>query len=118
MKNLLLLLTIFFSVECLAQELNQKIKVNPPKEFNKNEFPKSEGPKEIFQKVEIDAEFIGRDKAFKDFLIKNLKVSTPANNKAPKGNYTVIVRFIVDKKGILSEIVAETDPGFGCVKKQ
>ena len=51
-------------------------------------------------------------------MIKNLKVSTPANNKAPKGNYTVIVRFIVDKKGILSEIVAETDPGFGCVKKQ
>ena len=117
MKKFSLLTIMFLSLESFAQDARQTIKVEPPKEMNTTVPPKKEDPEEIFIRVEIDAEFVGGNKALKDFLVKNLKASTPADKKAPKGNYTVIVRFIVDKKGNLSKIVAETDPGYGCAKE-
>ena len=37
----------------------------------------------------------------------------PTDNGAPTGNYTVIVSFLVDKRGAISEVKAENDPGYG-----
>jgi protein TonB len=37
----------------------------------------------------------------------------PVDNGAPAGRYTVVLSFIVDKSGNISEINAENDPGYG-----
>jgi periplasmic protein TonB len=37
----------------------------------------------------------------------------PVDNKAPKGRYVVIVRFIVAKDSSISDVVAETIHGYG-----
>ena len=36
-----------------------------------------------------------------------------SDNGAPPGNYTVVVSFLVDKEGNISEVKAENDPGYG-----
>jgi protein TonB len=68
----------------------------------------------IFVKVEKEAAFDGD---WNGFLKRNLDPDTPANNDAPEGTYTVIVKFVVSKDGSLSDIMCETDPGFGICKE-
>jgi protein TonB len=63
--------------------------------------------------VEIDAEFPGGKDAWANYLRKNLNQDTPADNGAPAGNHTAIVKFIVNKDGSLRDIMCEKDPGFG-----
>jgi protein TonB len=65
---------------------------------------------DIFTKVEIDAEFIG---SWEKFLIRNLNPNTPIDNGAPQGNYTVLIQFVVDIDGSLSDIKALTNLGYG-----
>jgi protein TonB len=60
--------------------------------------------------VEIDAKFIGD---WKRFLLKNLDGQTPLNNGAPPGRYTVIIQFVVNKEGDVSDIKALTSHGYG-----
>jgi periplasmic protein TonB len=54
---------------------------------------------------------------FKDnwqkFLLRNLIPETPVENGAAAGRYTVVIQFVVDKEGIVSEIKALTRHGFG-----
>ena len=68
----------------------------------------------FFEKVEIESEFPGGPGAFSNYLRKNLNSNTPQDNGAGVGNYTVVVKFKVNKDGIVSDVEAETDPGFGC----
>ncbi len=68
---------------------------------------------QIFQKVEIEAEYPGGQAAWAKYLKNNLNGNTPSDNSAPVGSYTVIVRFVVAKDGTISDVVAETSHGYG-----
>ena len=63
--------------------------------------------------VQIPAEFPGGLPAWAKYLERNLNRDLPVDNGAPPGKYTVIVSFIVDKNGGISEVQAENDPGYG-----
>jgi periplasmic protein TonB len=67
----------------------------------------------IFEKVEIEAQFEGGPGAWSRYLQKNLNSNTPADNGAPPGSYSVIVQFIVDKQGNISEVKSLTNHGYG-----
>jgi hypothetical protein len=66
----------------------------------------------VFSKVEVEAGYPGGDDAWRNFLIKNLNADVPADNDAPAGKYTVIVKFVVTREGTLSDIQAETNEGY------
>lgn len=67
----------------------------------------------IFEKVEFEASFEGGHGAWRKFLEKNLNANTPVDNGAPAGKYTVIVQFVVNKEGTISDVKALTKHGFG-----
>ncbi len=66
-----------------------------------------------FKTVQIMAKFPGGPEAWIAYLKRNLRSEAPTDNGAPTGNYTVIVSFLVDKTGAISEVRAENDPGYG-----
>src|SRR4051794_9405596 len=66
-----------------------------------------------FKTVQIQAKFPGGPDAWAKYLQRNLKADTPTESGAPTGAYTVVVSFLVDKDGNISEVKAENDPGFG-----
>jgi len=65
---------------------------------------------DIFTKVEVDAKFDGN---WEKFLLRNLNPQTPIDNNAPPGNHTVIMQFVVDIDGSVSDIKALTNIGYG-----
>lgn len=67
----------------------------------------------VFTVVQISAEFPGGLPAWSKYLERNLNRDLPVNNGAPAGKYTVVVSFIVDKNGSISEVQAENNPGYG-----
>ena len=67
----------------------------------------------IFTKVEIEASFPGGENTWRRFLEQNLDPAVPVRKKAPAGAYTVIIQFIVDKEGYVSNIVPLTNHGYG-----
>ena len=67
----------------------------------------------IFAKVEVEAAFPGGLAGWQHFLTTHLKANTPIRHKAPAGQYTVEVQFIVDRQGALSDIKALTAHGYG-----
>jgi periplasmic protein TonB len=75
----------------------------PPKEKE----PEDEGPVMI---VEVPAKFIGD---WTRFLLKNLNPETPVNNNAGPGRYSVVIQFVVDKEGNVSDIKTLTNHGYG-----
>lgn len=71
----------------------------------------------VFTRELLEAEFIGGEQAWRDFLRKNLNPMVLVDNHAPDGKYTVILKFIVYSDGTLGEIQAESDPGYGTVNE-
>ena len=67
----------------------------------------------IFERVEIEASFPGGENAWREFLQTNLRPQTPVDFGAPAGTYTVIIQFVVDKEGKLSDFKALTKNGYG-----
>lgn len=67
----------------------------------------------VFRKVEIEASFPGGDRLWRSYLERNCNAQIPSDNYAPPGAYTVIVQFIVDKNGDISDVRALTKHGFG-----
>jgi periplasmic protein TonB len=65
---------------------------------------------EIWEKVEIDAKFTGD---WESFLRKNLNSMVPVDNGAAAGRYKIMVRFVVDVDGSVSDITPLTTVGFG-----
>jgi protein TonB len=65
---------------------------------------------QTFTKVEVEAAFEGD---WSKYLTRTLNSSTPVDNGAPSGSYPVIVQFIVDKGGNISEVKALTSHGYG-----
>lgn len=68
---------------------------------------------EEFKTVQIQARFPDGLAGWTKFLEKNLNRDLPVNNGAPAGLYTVVVSFVVNKEGMISEVQAENDPGYG-----
>ena len=69
--------------------------------------PESDEPVTI---VAIDAKFIGN---WVKFLERNLNADVPVDNGAPAGRYSVVIQFVVDREGNVSDIKALTNHGFG-----
>lgn len=67
----------------------------------------------VFEKVEIEASYPGGETAWRRFLEQNLNAAVPANKRAPAGTYTVVIQFVVDKTGKLSDITPLTNHGYG-----
>ena len=67
----------------------------------------------LFEKVEVEAEFPGGSAIWRKYLERNLNGSVPDDNGAPVGKYTVIVQFVVNKEGNVSDIRALTNHGYG-----
>jgi len=63
-----------------------------------------------FTKVEIEAAYMGN---WKSFLERNLVGEVPVDNGAAPGKYTVIIQFVVDVDGSVSDIRPLTNLGFG-----
>ena len=86
----------------------------PPPDEGKQvvEAPKEDENK-IFEKVEVEAEFPGGLPAWRRYLERNLNAQVPSDAGAPTGSYTVVVKFIVDKTGSISDVKSLTSHGFG-----
>jgi len=67
----------------------------------------------IYTIVEIPAEFPGGVTAWTKYLERNLNRDLPVQNGAPYGKYVVTLSFLVDKTGVISDVRAENDPGYG-----
>lgn len=74
---------------------------------------KEEDENKVFEKVEVEASFPGGEGEWRRYLTRNLDANTPVDNGAPEGSYTVIVQFIVDKEGNISDVKSLTKHGFG-----
>ena len=74
---------------------------------------KKDDENKIFDKVEIDAGFPGGDAKWRQFLERNANGSVATDNNAPEGSYTVVVQFVVDKEGNISDVRALTNYGYG-----
>ncbi|HRD58111.1 MAG TPA: hypothetical protein PK504_08685 [Ferruginibacter sp.] len=92
MKKIVLLLSIpfLFALNAKAQEADK-----------------------IYNKVDVQAAFVGGSNAWNRFLRKNLNPAVIKNGTAPKGIYHVILRFVVGKDSLVTDIVAETRHGYG-----
>jgi N-acetylmuramoyl-L-alanine amidase len=69
-----------------------------------NDTPKN---RVLFTKVENEAEFIGGKDAWIKYLQKNLNASIPVSENWKPGKYVVLVKFIVEKDGSLTEVTTE-----------
>ena len=78
---------------------------------------KDVSPDKVLTSTQVPASFPGGLPSWTKYLERNLNRNIPVNNGAGPGKYTVVVSFIVDKNGSLSDIKAETDPGFGTAEE-
>lgn len=72
---------------------------------------------QISTEVQEEPKFDGGKEAWLSFLLKNLKMDIPVERGGPPGKYTVLLSFIVDKNGKVSNIEAENDPGYGTAEE-
>ncbi|PZP46650.1 MAG: energy transducer TonB [Pseudopedobacter saltans] len=64
--------------------------------------------------VDKEAQYSSGKQGWINYLHRSLRSDVPAENGAPAGrNYTVLVSFVVDVDGTVSNVVAENDPGYG-----
>jgi hypothetical protein len=63
--------------------------------------------------VEIEASFPGGDGAWRNFLQYTLNPNAPIYYRAPVGTYTVVLQFIVNTDGTISDIQPLTRHGYG-----
>ncbi len=101
-------------VDTETREGRPDIFEEPPKELGDTkgiitpkEDPEEQGPRMI---VEVPAKFIGD---WTRFLLKNLNPETPVEHNASPGRYSVVIQFVVDKEGNVSDIKTLTSHGFG-----
>lgn len=88
----------------------------PSMEFYKDDFIKTK-PSDlnniIFDKVEVEPSFPGGEAKWKEYLERNLDVSIPGKRKARDGAYSVVIQFIVDREGNISDLKPLTKHGYG-----
>ena len=109
MKHFIILL-LLMPVLCFGQSSRDSVSLTT------NDTTKEEQDKE-FITVQVKAQFPGGLAGWKEYLEKNLIVDTPVKHKSPRGKYTVVITFLVDKEGNVSEVRAENDPGYGTAEE-
>jgi TonB-dependent SusC/RagA subfamily outer membrane receptor len=67
----------------------------------------------VFTKAEVEPKFPETNGGWNAFLQKNLNATVPVTNGVKPGTYKVIVQFIVDENGKLSDIKPLTSLGYG-----
>lgn len=109
MKQVILVTTLYslFSFNAVAQ--TDTVQKAPVAAVPGN----SDDEDKVFTKVENEAYFKGGYSEWIKFLQKKLGSFDASKNGAPKGMYHVIIRFIVNKKGKISSVYAESHEGFG-----
>jgi hypothetical protein len=65
------------------------------------------------QQGAVPARFPGGNAAWEKYVVRNLNKDVLKLNNGPFGKYTVVVSFLVDKDGSISDVRADNDPGFG-----
>jgi hypothetical protein len=60
----------------------------------------------VFTKVENEASFPGGEEGWRAYLIKNLDAGLPSKDGWKKGIYKIIIQFIVNKNGEISDVKA------------
>ena len=105
MRVILFFLCVLISTKLLSQSSDPP---PPPPPLDSLEIDGA-----LFEKVDVEATFSGGERAWRRYLEQNLNPNVPAENGAPVGIYTVIVQFIVDKTGTVSDIKALTNFGYG-----
>lgn len=68
--------------------------------------PVEEDYDKVFTKVEKEAKFPGGPDAWKRYLERSLNSNVAADEGAPPGAYKVVLQFIVDKEGNISNVTA------------
>ena len=107
MRIILFFLFVFISIKLFSQTSDPP---PPPPPLSVDSLEMDDA---LFEKVEVEATFSGGERAWRKYLEQNLNPNVPAENGAPVGIYTVIVQFIVDKSGAVSDIKALTNFGYG-----
>lgn len=67
--------------------------------------------------VQIPAEFPGGQKGWINYLEKSVDTDLPLRKGAPVGKYSVVVSFVVDKEGNVTNVKAENNPGYGTMEE-
>lgn len=67
--------------------------------------------------VETPASFPGGVMGWARYLEQNLDRDLTSRNRALPGRYTVIVSFIVNRDGSISDVKADNDPGYGTAEE-
>ena len=74
-------------------------------------------PDSIYTNTEIDASFPGGQQAWQKYLMSSPIISKATTNAMKKGikdsTYEVVVRFVVDKEGVISDVIPLTQFGYG-----
>jgi len=68
---------------------------------------------EPFTRVEVEAKFPGGERKWIQFLERNCNAQVATEHGAGVGRYQVVLRFIVDEDGTVSDIRALSSTGFG-----
>lgn len=132
-RLLVLPLCAFISFACSVKDKKDLVITSPEKEIatktdsnqpaltltdstqteNPNPISQVDPNSKVFEKVEVEAEFPGGATAWRRFLERNLNAQAPSDEGAPVGQYTVLVKFIVDRQGNISDVKTLTKHGFG-----
>ncbi len=67
----------------------------------------------VFTKADIMGAVPVTDTTWKNYILQNLNTSTFVKNGAKKGKYTVIVQYLVDKEGHVSDVKCLSNSGYG-----
>ncbi len=62
-------------------------------------------------------QFPGGEEALAKYLEKNLNHKLPSERGGPEGKYTVVLSFLVEEDGTVSNIEARTNPGYGTAEE-
>jgi TonB-dependent SusC/RagA subfamily outer membrane receptor len=62
-------------------------------------------------------QFPGGEEALAKYLEQNLNHKLPSERGGPEGKYTVVLSFLVEEDGTLSNIEARNDPGYGTAEE-
>jgi hypothetical protein len=63
--------------------------------------------------VQKDAMYRGGNGPWTAYISKTINSDVPIKNKAPLGTYSIIIRFAIDIDGSVTELLAETNFGYG-----
>jgi protein TonB len=112
-------LHLFFICFCLVllsgftKKKSSDLSLIIPTEKYTDTLPPKDTATQIFENVEVEANFPGGETAWRQFLEQNLNPNVPVDNGAPAGTYTVMIQFVVNKEGLVSNIKALTHYGYG-----